>query len=378
MKKIYVAIILILMCVSFMPPVAADAREYRGACGENATWHLNKKGKLIISGTGAITEATWKPLSVKYDVTQEGNYGGKSSIKSIVIADGITEIGKNVFASTAIKKIHVPDSVKKIGEHAFQNCTDLKFVRLPDGLESIERSAFRGCISLSKITIPSTVIHIGRGAFAGCYVLKTFKNRSNQTYKLESAKGKITWRIGKKKVTEVSAGQTAKSTRKKYKIKYVLNDGKLKGKKKKSYQFWEDKKLPKAKKKGYTFLGWSEVDDSESVLDRTTWGNLKLYAVFKKVSIKKADGRSIKINVKPAGSKLVVQYDTQKDLDKGEYWEFGTYYEPTVGTWVGDNDGDGEVVTKKLKKGKTYYLRWGLRCEIEDGIRWFGKKKIKM
>lgn len=380
MKKKIVIIIVMLVCVCFLPPINVNAKtkEYAGTCGENATWHLDKKGNLMIFGTGAVTDVGWKSLSVKYDVTQEGNYGGKSSIKSVVIADGITEIGKSIFDSTEIRKIYVPDSVKKIGDYTFQNCTDLKSVRLPKGLESIGRSAFRGCTALSQIMVPSTVTHIGGGAFAGCYALKTFKNQSNQTYKLECAKGKITWRIGKKKVTEVSARQTAKSQRKKYKIKYVLNGGKIKGKKKTSYRFWEDIKLPKAKKKGYAFLGWSEWSDSERVLNRTTKGNLKLHAVFKKVSVKKVDGRRIKVSVKPANSKLVVQYDKQKDLDKGEYWEFGTYYEPTVGVWVSDSDGDGEVITKKLKKGKTYYFRWGLECEEEEGIRWFGKKKIKM
>lgn len=387
MKRIMTALALMLICFGMLLPAKTDAKskEFSGRCGENAKWHWDKNGELTITGTGAVTEEGWKTIYKKLDKNYSdpeiygcGYYGQSEFIKSIVITDGITEIGNYIFNRCGIKKIYIPDSVKRIGKGAFAVCTDLKSVRLPEGLEYIEKNAFRDCVSLKKIVIPSTVTRLGGGAFAGCYTLKTFKNLSNHTYSLERARGKITWRVGKKKVLEVSAGQTAKSTRKKFKIKYVLNGGKLKGKKKTSYQFWEDVKLPKAKKKGFVFLGWSEWGDSEPVLDRTTRGNLKLHAVFKKVSIKKVEKRRIKVSVKPANTRLVVQYDTQKDLDKDGFWSEDNGFNSTTGTYAVDDDGDGEVITKRLKKGKTYYLRWGLDCDVEGSTHWFGKKKIKM
>ena len=374
MKKIIIAIMLMLACsFVFLPTeTAAKAIEYNGTCGENATWHLDKKGKLTISGTGAITEPGWLSLPVYEKPSNE------HVIKSIAIEYGITEIGEEIFVNTGIKKLHIPGSVKKIGEMAFRMNSSLKSVSLPEGLECIEEDAFLGCYSLSEITIPSTVTHIGIGAFEDCYRLKKIVNLSSQSYKPEKARGKITWRVGKKKVKVIAAGQTATSTRKKYRIKYVLNGGKLKGKKKTSYEFWEKIKLPKAKKKGYVFLGWSTANDRESFVDGTYQGNLKLYAVFKKISIKKIAGRKIKVSVKPVYTPLIIQYDTQKNLDKEGYWRDDSVFESTTGTFVVDKDNDGEVITRKLKKGKTYYLRWGLECEEEEGVRWFGKKKIKM
>lgn len=385
MKKVIAAMVLMLVCFCMLPPADAKAKEYSGSCGEDATWHWDKKGKLTISGTGAVTEKGWrniyKSLDKNYidpDIYECGYYGESKFIKSIIIADGITEIGDYIFNRCGIKEMYIPNSVKKIGKGAFSCCADLKSVRLPEELMYIEKDAFKDCLSLTEITIPSTVTRIGGGAFAGCYNLETFKNLSNQSYKLEQAKGKITWRVGKKKVTKVSAGQTAKSTRKKYKIKYVLNGGELEGKKKISYQFWEDVKLPKAKKKGYVFLGWSKRAGSESILDRTTWGNLKLHAVFKKVSIKKIAGRRIKMSVRPAKTTLVLQYDTQKDLDKYGFWTEENGFKSTMGTYAVDDNDDGEIVTMKMQKGKTYYLRWGLNCDVKGGTHWFGKKKIKM
>ena len=374
MTKKFLYIIMMLLCFCVLLPISADAKvkEYSGTCGENATWHLDKKGKLTISGTGTITEPGWKSLPVYEKPSND------SIIKSIVIKQGITEIGKEVFVNTGIKKIHIPASVKKIGEMAFRMNGSLKSVSLPEGLECIEEDAFQGCYSLSKITIPSTVTHIGIGAFEDCYRLKKIVNLSSQNYKPERALGKITWKVGKKKVKVIAAGQTATSTRKKYRIKYVLNGGKLKGKKKTSYEFWEKTKLPKAKKKGYVFLGWSTANDMECFVDGTYQGNLKLYAVFKKVSIKKTAGRKIKVSVKPIYTPLIVQYDTQKNLDKKGYWKDDSVFESTTGTFVVDRDNDGKVITRKLKKGKTYYLRWGLECEPEETVRWLGKKKIKI
>lgn len=374
MKKILTAIILMLTCSCIFLPTVADAKakEYSGTCGKNTTWHLDKKGKLTISGTGAVTEPGWSSLPEFEEPSNE------SFIKSIVIDYGITEIGKEIFVNTGIKKLHIPGSVKKIGEMAFHMNCSLKSVSLPEGLECIEEDAFLRCFSLSEITIPSTVTHIGVGAFEDCYRLKKIVNLSSQSYKPERALGKIIWRVGKKKVKVIPAGQTATSTRKKYRIKYVLNGGKLKGKKKTSYQFWEDTKLPKARKKGYVFLGWSTANDRECFVDGTYQGNLKLYAVFKKISIKKISGRKIKVKVKPIYTPLIIQYDTQKNLDKEGYWRDDSVFESTTGIIVTDKDNDGEIITKKLKKGKTYYLRWGLECEEEEGVRWLGKKKIKM
>lgn len=377
MKKIITAIVLILACLCTLPPAEADAKtkpkEYSGTCGENATWRLDKNGTLTISGTGAITTAGWRTHpDLEY-------WDGPSLIKSIVIANGITEIGKEAFPGTRIKKLQIPSSVKKIGDMAFYNNVYLTSVSLPEGLECIEEDAFYYCSSLTQITIPSTVTHIGRGAFGRCYDMKKIVNLSSQSYKPERALGKITWKVGKKKVRVIPAGQTATSTRKKYKVKYILHGGKLKGKRKTSYQFYQNVKLPKAKKKGYVFLGWSEAAHFESILDATTWGNLKLHAVFKKVSIKKIADRKIKVSVKPTYSRLVVQYSTTKDFNAKGFWTEDGFFESTVGRYATDGDTlSGIAVTKKLKKGKTYYIRWGLACEMEDNIRWFGKKKIKM
>lgn len=56
-------------------------------------------------------------------------------------------------------------------------------------------------------------------------------NNSNVSIALDTLKGKRKWYVGKKKVTKLKPGKTAKAVYKKYKIKYKLNGGKIVGKK---------------------------------------------------------------------------------------------------------------------------------------------------
>ena len=87
--------------------------ESSGTCGENLTWTLSDDGVLTISGTGAMTNyygygdfALW--------------YYTSSSIKSVVIEDGITRIGDFAFYEcSSLTSVTIPNSVTSIGDYAF-------------------------------------------------------------------------------------------------------------------------------------------------------------------------------------------------------------------------------------------------------------------
>ena len=111
-----------------------------GTCGDNLTWNLTG-GVLTISGTGAMTH---------YSDSGTPWYSYRSSIKSVVIVDGVTSIGN----------------------YAFQSCADLTFVTIPNSVLSIGIRTFSGCKSLTSIEIPNSVTSIGSHAFDGCIGLK--------------------------------------------------------------------------------------------------------------------------------------------------------------------------------------------------------------
>ena len=110
---------------------------------DNLTWKLYEDGTLNISGTGAMKD---------YDYFDNRSpVYGNSSVKKVVIEDGVTSIGK----------------------YAFCNCTSLISITIPDSVTSIEFAAFRGCTSLTSITIPDSVTSIGDSVFERCSNLQT-------------------------------------------------------------------------------------------------------------------------------------------------------------------------------------------------------------
>ena len=109
-----------------------------------------------------------------------------ADLTEVVIEDGVTEIGKDVFQGcVGLTKVTIPDSVKKIGTWSFYMCKGLKNVDIPvnmeigdssfrqSGLEQVTVSggsvgnyAFHRSEDLKKITVNCETI--GEEAFSGC------------------------------------------------------------------------------------------------------------------------------------------------------------------------------------------------------------------
>lgn len=101
----------------------------------------------------------------------------------VVIAEGITKIGKEAFANQKdISTITFPKTVKQIGDNAFDGCTRLEEISSLERVTSIGTGAFANCSSLTNITIPSGVTYIGNGAFVGCSNAAIAIHASNPNY----------------------------------------------------------------------------------------------------------------------------------------------------------------------------------------------------
>ena len=127
---------------------------------DNLTWTLTADGTLTISGTGAM-----KGYNSNYNPSPAC---GNSSVKKVVIEDGVTSIGYNAFyGCSTLTGITIPDSVTSIGGTAFQYCSSLSSITIPNSVTSIGSYAFSGC-GLTSITIPDSITSIGYSTFSYC------------------------------------------------------------------------------------------------------------------------------------------------------------------------------------------------------------------
>ena len=98
-----------------------------------------------------------------------GAFSGCSSLESVTIPDGVTEIGNSAFyGCTNLTSITIPDSVTEIYAYAFSGCSSLTSITIPDSVTNIYAYAFSGCSNLTSITIPDGVTIIGFKAFEKC------------------------------------------------------------------------------------------------------------------------------------------------------------------------------------------------------------------
>ena len=155
MKKIIIATLAIVLVVASVYYIGAVSPipelfhdrffpdktiEETGNCGEDATWTFNKsKGELVISGTGSFGSSK--------------EFSDCTIIRSVVIEQGITEIGECAFSGCAyLKNVSLPDSLKKIDNDAFSSCERLENITISKNVTEIEEP-FLFCDVLSgKLT----------------------------------------------------------------------------------------------------------------------------------------------------------------------------------------------------------------------------------
>lgn len=140
-----------------------------GLCGENVYYVLYADGKLLLRGTGAT-----------YDYTSGNSvFAGNPNIKSIVVSNGVTNLGNNLFYHCAnAKTVSLPATLTSVGNAAFaqddavSNYTaGLASVTIPQTVVEIQSYAFY-CTAISEIVVPANVKTCGKYVFSGCAKLQ--------------------------------------------------------------------------------------------------------------------------------------------------------------------------------------------------------------
>lgn len=127
-KKIIIIVAALLAAFISMQIFASrvEAGTASGTCGAGVDWTLNTStGEMNISGSGSIED---------YDGYASAPWHSYTTIiKKIIIAKGVTGIGKNAFANcSTASSVTIPESVTKIGSNAFFGCEALTKVNITD------------------------------------------------------------------------------------------------------------------------------------------------------------------------------------------------------------------------------------------------------
>ena len=108
---------------------------------------------VTITGTGETYDACWWA-----DINDSANELDKTSIKHIIVEDGITSLGSRLFRNfNNVETIELPASLTKIKNWTFQNCRSLKSISIPEGVTEIGNGIFDECNNLKSISFPSTL-----------------------------------------------------------------------------------------------------------------------------------------------------------------------------------------------------------------------------
>lgn len=113
-----------------------------GKCGSNLTWEYYSSGVLKIIGTGGL---------YNYNLGGPPWWDYHEKISTIILPDGLTATGVDVFVNCNISSISIPETVIDIEEEAFSGCK-LTSLSIPKNVANIYAGAFSYCEQLTSIT----------------------------------------------------------------------------------------------------------------------------------------------------------------------------------------------------------------------------------
>ena len=145
-----------------------------------ATTTLTISGNGAMAGYTKKTIPTWRSETYCNDVTkvvfEEGittvgkySFYGMTGIKEVVLATSISEINRAAFRGCLnLSNVNIPEksSLKLVGQDSFRECSSLTSIELCEGISEIGQNAFSTSGLNGKIIIPQSVTKIGMTAFS--------------------------------------------------------------------------------------------------------------------------------------------------------------------------------------------------------------------
>ncbi|MBQ7115690.1 MAG: leucine-rich repeat domain-containing protein, partial [Clostridia bacterium] len=155
--------------------------KYVGSGGE--VYIPNKiDGKYVTAiSSGAFRDnstITYVWMSDYVELIGDYVFSGCTKLKEVEFGAGIKTIGNEAFRNcTSLLTVNLPDSLEEMVHYSydsgvFEGCTSLKSVVIGDGLKTVSARVFFGCTSLENVVFGKNVEIIGYSAFGDCNNLK--------------------------------------------------------------------------------------------------------------------------------------------------------------------------------------------------------------
>ena len=125
-------------------------------------------GDGVSSVPESLSEIRFSENSARFDTTLFKSRQANHTVTHVVDYDK-----PNFKECRSLKSVVLTDGVNEIGNNAFWSCVSLNRAVIGDGVESIGKWAFYNCETLAEIVIGSSVRRIDEFAFYNCRALKT-------------------------------------------------------------------------------------------------------------------------------------------------------------------------------------------------------------
>ena len=135
------------------PPVVDSLLGSTHVVGNRAVFLINGQTLPVYDG---LPEPETPPLA---------DMMGSGKIPKYTVVDGEAVADHAYYSSVGLGSLMLPDGIREIGQFSFAR-SSLAAVLLPEGVECIDYGAFYHCDSLESVTIPDTVMCVEPNAFA--------------------------------------------------------------------------------------------------------------------------------------------------------------------------------------------------------------------
>lgn len=171
-------------CANLVSITVSDELNYIGRCAfdncPNMTFNMEGDLKYIGSETndyvGLVGSQTSEITNVNVNqnckVIGDEAFCYYSSVESVMIPEGVTDIGMGAFQDCSLTEVTIPSTVKNIAHYAFYSCANLQSLEILNAPVTIGSDAFNSC-GLTSVSLGNNVKSISDNAFAYCMQLES-------------------------------------------------------------------------------------------------------------------------------------------------------------------------------------------------------------